>query len=650
MKKSALFILMGLFLLTLPVRAQINLLHEFAGGTDDGEYPYGDLIISGTTLYGMTYWGGESGLGTIFKIQVDGSGYEILHEFSGGNDDGAVPEGSLNLSGSTLFGLTSEGGDGNDGTLFKIGIDGNGFTLLHEFINSDAGDGFRPLGSLILSGTTLYGMTSGGGSGEYGTIFKMETDGSGYDLLHEFTGSADDGSYPCGTLIISGSTLYGMTAYGGDYGSGTVFKMETDGSGFTLLHEFAGATADGEYPHKSLLLSGSTLFGMTSQGGSSRRGIIFKVEIDGNGYSVLHEFTGSTDDGESPQGSLIISDSTLFGTTWNGGDDGTGTIFQIQTNGMGFSLLHEFVDSSTEGLQPCGSLLLYDSMFFGMTENGGANHRGVIFSLPFNTISGTVTYDGSPLADVVMDGLPGNPVTDANGFYSTVVASGWSGTITPTRQYFTFSPTSTTYTNIDSDQTTEYTATLSQSLVVTAPSGTSLWEKGRIYTITWLKQGDQNAYVKIKLFKGMSTLVKALTTKTANDGSFDWLVPKALATGNKYFVRVKTIDNLISDDSDRFSVIVPAITVTAPAAGTVWARNTTQTITWTRQGTQNANVKIQLFKGTNKTLDITLSTSNSGSYDWAIPSTLANGQYIIKITTLDNKLKGKSKKFTISKA
>ncbi len=221
MKKMALVILIGLCFLALPVRAQINLLHEFAGNpasvVADGSEPYGSLTLSGSTLYGMTRNGGgyEHDSGMIFKINANGTGFTLLHAFNGGAADGRWPEGSLILSGTTLYGMTSFGGDNDKGTIFKIETNGTGFTLLHEFAGGVA-DGDRPYGSLILSGTTLYGMTyAGGGGSDWGTIFKIETSGAGFTLLHDFAGGDTDGSIPEGSLILSGSTLYGMTNQGG---------------------------------------------------------------------------------------------------------------------------------------------------------------------------------------------------------------------------------------------------------------------------------------------------------------------------------------------------------------------------------------------------------------------------------------------------
>lgn len=645
MKKTALVFLIGLCFLALPVSAQINLLHEFAGTTTDGAYPQGDLIISGTTLFGMTPHGGSNDKGTIFKIQIDGNDYTLLHEFTGGAGDGSEPSTSLILSGTTLYGMTERGGASDNGIIFKIEANGSGFSSLHEFSGDD---GRAPVGSLILSESILYGMTAAGGERDMGTIFGIQTDGTNFSILHEFAGGADDGLNPYGSLLISDSTLFGMTCFGGDSDWGTIFKIQNNGTDFSLLHEFTSGNNDGASPYGSLMIADSALYGMTRGGGDENSGTIFKIQNDGSVYTLLHEFSFSPDDGENPQGSLVLSGSTLYGMT-NYGGDSLGTIFKIETNGALFSLLHVFLGGEDNGAIPEGSLIFSNSTLYGMTRYGGDSGLGVIFSLPLYIISGTVTHEGFPLANVVMDGLPGNPVTNGSGYYSATVAAGWSGTVTPTRRYYDFSPSSASYTGIDSDQTTDYTATLIQPLVVTAPAVSSQWEKGRTYQITWLKQGAQDANVKIALCKDTSTLVQMIATTTPNDGAYDWTVPATLAVGSNYFIRVRTVDNLLSDFSDKFSIIVPAITVTSPTSGAVWVRNTTKTITWTRTGTQDANVRIQLFKDGVKKLDITPGAPNSGSYDWAIPATLANGLYTIRVTTLDGKVKGASKSFSIAR-
>jgi uncharacterized repeat protein (TIGR03803 family) len=267
----------------MPVAAQFTLLHEFAGGNTDGSSPYGSLTLSGSTLYGMTRFGGSGDAGTVFKMNTDGTGFSLLHEFSGGVDDGRIPFGSLTLSGSTLYGMTSQGGSGGRGTIFTINTDGSEFSLLHSFTGG-VNDGRNPFGSLTLDGSTLYGMTSQGGSIGFGTVFKMNTDGTGFNLLHEFSGS--DGQNPFASLTLDGSTLYGMTTYGGSGGQGTVFQINTDGTGFSLLHEFGGGT-DGKWPYGYWTLSGSTLYGMTSEGGRSNLGTVFSIAVPEPGISAL---------------------------------------------------------------------------------------------------------------------------------------------------------------------------------------------------------------------------------------------------------------------------------------------------------------------------------------------------------------------------
>jgi uncharacterized repeat protein (TIGR03803 family) len=171
-------------------QAQLTLLHEFSGGGSDGSAPYYTTpTVTGSTLYGMTRQGGDSNRGTVFKMNTSGAGYTNLHEFAGGASDGREPYGSLTLSGSTLYGMTANGGDSDRGTVFQINTDGTGFSLLHEFASGDSNERW-PYGSLMLDGSTLYGMTANGGDSDRGTVFQINTNGTGFSLLHEFAGGA----------------------------------------------------------------------------------------------------------------------------------------------------------------------------------------------------------------------------------------------------------------------------------------------------------------------------------------------------------------------------------------------------------------------------------------------------------------------------
>jgi len=380
-KKSCVGIFLLFLFLVASLQAQVKVLYSFA----DSSSPFESPILKGSTLYGMTRWGGASSNGTIYKIQTNGTGFKILHVFAGGTADGRVAYGSLVSGGSTspwLYGMTEYGGVNNNGTIFKIQTNGTGYQVIHSFAGG-AADGRNPSGSLIRIGSTLYGMTPGGGVSNRGTIFKIQTNGTGFDVLHSFAGGATDGGTPMGSLKAMSSTLYGMTFGAGAYASGTLFKIQTNGTGFKLLYSFGANAADGTDPQGSLISINSTLYGMTLNGGAGNHGTVFKIKTDGTGYVLLHSFAAGTTDGASPYGSLKAIGSALYGMTIGGGTAGLGTIFKINTNGTQFMLLHSFLNDGTDGQEPFGSLIASVSTFYGVTSGGGAYgdyNKGTIFS------------------------------------------------------------------------------------------------------------------------------------------------------------------------------------------------------------------------------------------------------------------------------
>ena len=110
--------------------------------------------------------------------------------------------------------------------------------LIANLHNFDGGDGAVSYSRLFLSSNSLYGTTANGGNGGYGTVFRIDTDGTGFGNLHNFT-NWNDGATPAADLLLSGNSLYGTTKNGGrDSSVGTVFKINVDGTGFTNLFSF----------------------------------------------------------------------------------------------------------------------------------------------------------------------------------------------------------------------------------------------------------------------------------------------------------------------------------------------------------------------------------------------------------------------------
>jgi uncharacterized repeat protein (TIGR03803 family) len=239
------------------------------------------------------------------------------------------------------------------------------FTAMHSFTAtpfSTNSDGSVPYAGLTLAGNTYtwYGTTSKGGSSGYGTVFAVNTDGTGFTVLHSFTGGSD-GATPWAGLIQSGNTLYGTTINGGSSSNGAVFAVNTDGSGFTVLHSFtarnaSGINSDGAFPNAGLTISGQTLYGTATYGGSANYGTLFAINTDGTGFTNLHSF--SYYDGTGPVAGLTLFGNTLYGTATYGGAGASGTVFKVNTDGAGFVLLHTFypvqvVLPCTSGC-PCG--------------------------------------------------------------------------------------------------------------------------------------------------------------------------------------------------------------------------------------------------------------------------------------------------------
>jgi uncharacterized repeat protein (TIGR03803 family) len=339
-------------------------------GANDGFNPQCTLLLSGSTLYGTVQGGGVGTEGTVFRVETNGTGYATLYSFTAGND-GANPQSGLVLYSNMLYGVAPFGGSSGKGTVYAVGTNGLGFTTLYSFTGGS--DGATPYGGLTLSGHTLYGTTSQAGGATDGTIFSIDTSGSGFTTVYTFTDSGD-GSHPYGQLNLVRDTLYGTTQ---GNGNGTVFKVLTNGTSLVPLASFFGGPEGGS-PYSGVVLSGATLYGTTHAGGAYGYGNIFAVSTNGTGFTNLHSFSGGTN-GAAPYAGLIVSRGVLYGTTFGGGFLGNGTVFQINTNGTGFTSLYAFTGGA-DGGQPWGGLVLAGNTLYGTTYYGGSGY-GTVFSV-----------------------------------------------------------------------------------------------------------------------------------------------------------------------------------------------------------------------------------------------------------------------------
>ncbi len=409
----------------LEVRSLLTPTTLASFNSTDGASPFGTLTLSadGLTLYGMASEGGADQDGVVVSIPVTGGTPTVLASFNG--TDGNDPAGSLTLSadGSTLYGMTNDGGTDGDGVIFSIPVTGGTPTVLASFNGTD---GEYPSGSLTLSGSTLYGMTSGGATDGDGVIFSIPVTGGTPTVLASFNGT--DGEDPSGGLTLSGSTLYGTTYVGGADGDGVIFSIPVTGGTPTVLGSFNGT--DGSGPAGSLTLSadGSTFYGMTVDGGASFGGAadpagfgsIFSIPVTGGTPTTLYSFNST--DAYNPGASLTLSGSTLYGTA-HGGADSDGVIFSIPVTGGTPTVLASF--NGTDGERPTGGLTLSadGSTLYGMASEGGADNDGVVFAqslLATPTPTPAPTATTQPATAITNTGATLSASVDPEGSATTV--------------------------------------------------------------------------------------------------------------------------------------------------------------------------------------------------------------------------------------
>ena len=295
----------------------------------------GLLLASDNQFYGTTSSGGEFNNGTIFKFNPATSQFSTIYSFA--TWGGASPNGFL-IEGNDgfLFGTTTSGyGTPVGGSVFKIAKDGSSFTSLKGF--ADVSQGRDIYGGLTKSEDgTLFGSFNYGGQFEWGGIFKLNPNGTGYQIIHHFKDV--DGKGPRDELFYSNGYVYGATTQGGINELGAIYKLKTDGSEFIKIYDLP---KDRGMNSVTLTFLSGQLFYTAYSGGISKLGAIVKVdEIEKQG-TVIKEFNPA--EGGQPTGKLVKhSNGNIYGATYSGGDFGRGTLYKISLSSNEFEVIHHF--------------------------------------------------------------------------------------------------------------------------------------------------------------------------------------------------------------------------------------------------------------------------------------------------------------------
>jgi uncharacterized repeat protein (TIGR02543 family) len=369
---------------------QDMVMHSFGNG-NDGQNPVGGLVSdSAGNLYGTTSKNGLYGKGTVFKLSPDGT-ETILHNF-GNSNDGQTPLGNLIFDAAgNLYGTTSAGGIYGNGTAFELSPNGTE-TVLYNFGNGV--DGQNPAAGLVFdSSGNLYGTTVNGGSFGGGTAFEL----SPYNgrccresPVYSF-GNGNDGRNPqAGLVFDSAGNLYGTTANGGLYSGGTIFQLSPDSGRCCRenpVYSF-GSGGDGKNPYAGVVLDNAgNLYGTTVNGGANGSGTAFEVSPNGGGWTeaFLHSF-GSGSDGQNPYAGLVFDGSgNLYGTTANGGLYSEGMVFELSQYANRCcreNPVYNFGFSANDGQHPKAGLIIDSSgNLDGTAVNGGSFGGGTVFGI-----------------------------------------------------------------------------------------------------------------------------------------------------------------------------------------------------------------------------------------------------------------------------
>jgi len=331
----------------------LTTLYSFCAqsGCPDGEEPYAGVVqATDGNFYGTTVYGGDHNSGTVFKITPQGT-LTRLYSFCARSNcsDGANPIAGLVRAGDgNFYGTTAAGGAHDSGTVFKITQAGTLTTIYSFCAQAGCPDGEKPFAGLVqASDRNFYGTTTYGGSKGWGTVFKITSLGT-LTTLHSFcseTNCTDGWQGSGGLLQAPDGNLYGITVLGGancdPFGCGTVFKITLGGT-LTTLYRFCAQAgcADGAFPAALFQATDGNFYGTTHDGGTHPScnggagcGTIFKITPRG-ALKTLHSFCARTNclDGSFPQAGLVqATDGNFYGTTFEGGTNGSGTVFSLST-------------------------------------------------------------------------------------------------------------------------------------------------------------------------------------------------------------------------------------------------------------------------------------------------------------------------------
>ena len=361
-----------------PNTSSYVVVRHFIGGSDGG-MPIGSAFLQAddARLYGLAV----NPRLILYSLATDGSDYRILFTFPPGAEQGGniATVNSLTAGPDGLiYGVYMTGGSGGGtpmGTLFRIARDGTGYEEFITLANASSPLSFG-------AGGQMFGET-------FETVYRLNPDGSGFETIHTFPPP------PFGTALAEGGLvhasdgfLYGQTDLGGTNNFGTFFRLRPDGSDFQVIFEPTVVTEAGHFRSPAFESSDGFLYGSVGEDGFGTQSFQWRIRKDGTGWQVLHRMLFN---GRGTTGVLEAADGFLYSHTTGG--PGGQELFKLARDGSSFAIVHTFPSSEGFPVTPVALVLGSDQRFYGLTDQDGTDGHGTLFQIEPDGSGFTILHD-----------------------------------------------------------------------------------------------------------------------------------------------------------------------------------------------------------------------------------------------------------------
>lgn len=326
-------------------------IYAFGSVAKDGSKPAVLAAAPDGTLFGATSAGGQFRYGVIFKVQPDGTGYTILHQILGPQNDGSYPSTMLVGRDGALYGTYTVASA--NGAVFRCSADGSDY----RFLRAASGD--TDVGEPKLLGMDADGNFIGvSGATTTTRLFRLSPNGE-FTKLHQAPSSTYNNNYEGIGPAVDGRDgyIYGVYAQ-------SIFKVKQDGAGYAVIRKFSGPPLDGSGgDHAPILGSDGRLYG-TATGGQAGGGVVYAIGRDGGGYRVI---LNPESERLLPKELLEGPDGKLYALVAKG-------VARFNKDGSDFSIVQP-----TDGGNFVATAMVKGDAIYGVRYSGGAKGNGLVF-------------------------------------------------------------------------------------------------------------------------------------------------------------------------------------------------------------------------------------------------------------------------------